>query len=103
MTKSISRRNFLASSLAVTASSGVPFNSFAFDGIRRRAIPGTDETLPVVGLGAPAFFYKTPTEGDEPAKAVIRAMGEAGGTGIDTPPVVMPDPPCVGRILQELG
>ena len=103
MTKPISRRSFLASSLAVTASSGVPFKSFAFDGIRRRAIPGTDETLPVVGLGAPGFFYKTPPEGDEPAKAVIRAMVEAGGTVIDTPPFFRPDPPVVGRILQELG
>ena len=103
MTLSISRRSFLASSLAVTASSGVPFKSFAFDGMRRRAIPGTDETLPVVGLGAPDFFYKTPTEGDEPAKAVIRAMVEAGGTVIDTPPFFRPDPPVIGRILQELG
>ncbi len=103
MTISISRRNFLASSLAVTASSGVPFNSFAFDGMRRRAIPGTDETLPVVGLGAPDFFYKTPPEGDEPAKAVIRAMVEAGGTVIDTPPFFRPDPPVVGRLIDEMG
>ncbi len=103
MTKLISRRNFLASSLAVTASSAVPFNSFAFDGVRRRAIPGTDETLPVVGLGAPDFFYKTPPEGDGAAKAVIKAFVDMGGTMIDTPPFFRPDPPVVGRILKEMG
>jgi len=103
MTISISRRSFLASSLAVTASSGVPLRSFAIDGLRRRAIPGTDEALPVVGLGAPDFFYTTPPEGDDPAKAVIRAMMELGGKIIDTPPFFRPDPPVVGRLIDEMG
>lgn len=103
MTKSISRRSFLASSLAVTASSGVPFKSFALDGIHRRAIPGTNETLPVVSLGAPDFFYKTPPEGDGAAKAVVKAFVDIGGRMIDTPPFFRPDPPVVGRILDEMG
>ncbi len=103
MTISISRRSFLAGSLAVTASSAVPFRSFAIDGPRRRAVPGTDETLPVVGLGAPDFFYKTPPEGDGAAKALIKAFVDMGGTMIDTPPFFRPDPPVVGRILKEMG
>jgi len=81
----------------------VPLRSFAIDGLRRRAIPGTDEALPVVGLGAPDFFYTTPPEGDDPAKAVIRAMMELGGKIIDTPPFFRPDPPVVGRLIDEMG
>lgn len=103
MTQSISRRNFLASSLAVTASTAVPFRSFAADGLRRRAIPGTDETLPVISLGAPDFFYKTPPEGDGAAKALIEAFVDMGGKMIDTPPFFRPDPPVIGRILKEMG
>ena len=103
MTTSISRRSFLANSLAVTASSGLPLSSFAIDGMRRRAIPGTDEDLPVVGLGAPDFFHTTPPEGDDPAKAVIRAMMELGGKFIDTPAFFRPDPPVIGRLIDEMG
>ncbi|MGI9235906.1 MAG: aldo/keto reductase [Woeseiaceae bacterium] len=99
----INRRQFLTHSAAVAAAATLPGESLAKTSIRARRIPGTDEYLPVVGLGAPNFFYTTPPEGDQPAKAVIRAMVEMGGTIIDTPPFFRPDPPVVGRLINEMG
>jgi diketogulonate reductase-like aldo/keto reductase len=99
----INRRQFLAHSAAVAAATALPGESLAKETIRTRPIPGTDEYLPVIGLGAPNFFYRTPPEGDQPAKAVIQAMVEMGGTIIDTPPFFRPDPPVVGRLINEMG
>ena len=103
MTLSISRRNFLASSATIAAAAALPVASCAEESIRTRLIPGTSESLPVVGLGAPEFFYKTPPEGDGPAKAVLRAFMDMGGKFVDTPPFFRPDPPVVGRIIEEMG
>jgi len=98
----LDRRQFLAWGSALAAAGAFPVASCALESIRTRLIPGTSESLPVIGLGAPDFFYKSPPEGDEPAKAVIRAMVEMGGRMIDTPPFFRPDPPVVGRILREM-
>lgn len=54
---SISRREFLTHAAAVTAASTMPLRSFAQDGLQSRVIPGTNERLPLVGLGSPGFFY----------------------------------------------
>lgn len=99
----INRRQFLVGSAAAVAAASAPGFSLAADSIRTRPIPGTDEALPVISLGAPDFFYKTPPEGDGPAKAVIQAFVDMGGKLIDTPPFMRPDPPVVGPILSEMG
>lgn len=99
----ISRRKFLAQGAALASVAALPVASCAGETIRTRLIPGTNESLPVVGLGAPGFFYTSPPEGDDAAKAVIRAMVEFGGKMIDTPPFFRPDPPVVGRIIDEMG
>ena len=98
------RRQFLAAG-ATLAALGTPISGCVLvrEPLRKRLIPGTDESLPVVGLGAPNFFYRTPPNGNGPAKALIQAMIKAGGRVIDTPPFFTPDPPVVGPILQELG
>jgi len=71
--------------------------------MRSRAIPGTDEYLPVVGLGAPEPLIKMPAEGPELPKALIRTMMEHGGRVIDTSPFFRPDPPVIGSLLTEMG
>lgn len=98
----ISRREFLAQGAALASVAALPLASHAEETIRIRLIPGTDESLPVIGLGAPDFFYKSPPEGDDAAKAIIRALLEMGGKFIDTPPFFRPDPPVIGRILTEM-
>lgn len=98
----MNRRQFLAGSAATLAVASMGDQLLAKESIRTRPIPGTDESLPVIGLGAPDFFYKTPPDGDGAARAVIQAMVEMGGSIIDTPPFFRPDPPVIGRILQEM-
>lgn len=71
--------------------------------MRSRRIPGTDEMLPVVGLGAPTIFSRLPPEGKALPKSVVQAMVDAGGTFIDTPAFFRPDVPVIGELLTEMG
>jgi aryl-alcohol dehydrogenase-like predicted oxidoreductase len=78
-----SRRDFLKSSGAVALSSAMPALTFAHDKleIHWRPIPGTDETLPMVGLGNSRIFQ----EGDlEASRELIELFMSYGGSYIDT-------------------
>jgi len=99
----MNRRKFLAQSAALAMVSASPGVSFASESMRTRLIPGTDEALPVVGLGAPDIFKRLPPQGAELPKAVIQTMFDLGGRVIDTPPFFRPDVPVIGRLLTEMG
>ena len=51
-----------------------------------RPIPGTEETLPIVGFGSSKPVLEIPTEGTEPLFGVIRILLEHGGQVVDTSP-----------------
>ena len=51
-----------------------------------RPIPGTEETLPIVGFGSSKPVLEIPTEGTEPLFGVIRILLENGGRVVDTSP-----------------
>ncbi len=70
--------------------------------MRRKPIPGTDESLPVVGLGAPDIFSRLPEQGKALPMAVIQAMIDMGGTVIDTPPFFQSGMPVIGQVLDEM-
>ncbi|MGI9271932.1 MAG: aldo/keto reductase [Woeseiaceae bacterium] len=70
--------------------------------MRTRQIPGTDEQLPVVGIGAPRIFIELPPEGKELPKSVIQAMMDTGGTVVDTPAFIRPNVPILGGLLTEM-
>lgn len=99
----VNRREFLAQSTAVAAAATVPVASFAQESMLTRRIPGTDEYLPVVGLGAPDIFINLPPEGKELPKSVLQAMVDQGGRLFDTPAFFRPDAPVVGGLLSEMG
>lgn len=99
----LSRRRFLVHSATIAAAATLPGSVLASSSIRTRRIPGTQEYLPVVGLGAPDIFKKIPPEGVDLPKSVIQAMVDLGGTLIDTPPFFRPDVPAIGSILTEMG
>jgi diketogulonate reductase-like aldo/keto reductase len=115
LSNSVSRRRFLAQGAALTAATSLPKFSFAHPGghgpapestsetMRTKAIPGTDEHLPIIGLGAPDMFYKMPPEGAELPKSLIKAMVDMGGTLIDTPAFFRPDVPVIGDFISEMG
>ncbi len=99
----INRRQFLAYSAVVAAAASLPLRLNAKETMRTRFIPGTSESLPVVGLGAPDIFKKLPPEGKSLPKAVIRAMVDLGGRLIDTPPFFRSGDPVIGELLTEMG
>jgi len=87
----------------LAAAASLPFQLLARESMRTRLIPGTDEYLPVVGLGAPDIFKKLPPEGKSLPKAVIQAMVDLGGRIIDTPPFFRSGDPVIGELLTEMG
>jgi len=99
----LSRRKFLADSAVLAAAASVPAGSFAQASMRTRLIPGTDEYLPVVGLGAPNIFIRLPPEGKDLPKSVLQTMVDLGGKLLDTPAFFRPDVPVVGDLLTEMG
>ena len=99
----INRRDFLARSAAIVAAASAPVGSFAQETMRTRRIPGTDEYLPVIGLGAPRIFIDLPPEGDELPKSVLQTMVDLGGRLLDTPAFFRPDVPVIGKFLTEMG
>jgi len=113
MSCEMNRRRFLAQSAALAASAtlpvagcAAPIISAASDGtatMRTRRIPGTDEYLPVVGLGAPQEFIKMPAAGKELPMSLIQSMVDQGGTVLDTPAFFRPDVPIIGDVLKEMN
>ena len=112
--KQVSRRKFIGYGAAAAATSIIPgcaattttlqsAGVVAPKGLITRNIPGTDEFLPAVGIGAPNMFYKHPPEGKANGLEVLKELRKHGGKMIDTPPFFRPDPPVVGELLTELG
>ena len=112
MISEMNRRRFLAQSAALAATAtlpiagcAAPLAAAASDGsttMRTRRIPGTDEYLPVVGLGAPREFIKMPAAGKELPMSLIQSMVDQGGRVLDTPAFFRPDVPIIGDILKEM-
>ena len=102
-TNETNRREFLACSAALAAAASLPARSFAQETMRTRPIPGTDEHLPVIGLGAPDIFIDLPPEGRELPISVLEAMVDLGGKLLDTPSFFRSDVPILGEILTEMG
>ncbi|MGI9203784.1 MAG: aldo/keto reductase [Woeseiaceae bacterium] len=100
----LNRRTFLTGSAMTAASCALPIGALtAQESMRTRAIPGTDEYLPIMGLGAPEPFVKLPPEGKELPFALLNTMMEHGGRFLDTSPFFRPDPPVIGQLLTELN
>jgi len=69
-----------------------------------RAIPGTNERLPIVGLGSSATFAQVARSEDLTAlRAVLKQMVDLGGKVFDTAPAYGASEEVAGRIAQELG
>ncbi|MBL8960366.1 MAG: aldo/keto reductase [Gemmatimonadetes bacterium] len=72
--------------------------------IIRRAIPGSGEMLPVIGLGSSATFSQVARSEDVAAlKAVFQAMIDRGATVFDTAPSYGASEQTAGNIVNEMG
>ena len=95
------RRDFVAllSALGVSGlGSGV---SLAQGQMPLRAIPGTGEMLPVVGLGSSKVVSQVSAQGTEPLEAVLRALVANGGRVVDTWPRNPENDAGFGRVINE--
>lgn len=68
-----------------------------------RPIPGTDERIPVIGLGTSHEFDALPADGGEALKSVLRTLVEGGGTLVDTAPAYGDAERILGNFMEELG
>lgn len=87
------RRDFLARLAGLGAALAAPpallgrtVCTQAQETLPTRPIPGTEETLPIVGFGSSKPVLEIPTEGTEPVAGVIRMLLEYGGRVVDTSP-----------------
>ena len=62
----------------LAAPRGFPGSTPAPSQLPTRPIPGTTETLPIVGLGSSKPVLEIPTAGTDPLAAVIRVLLEHG-------------------------
>jgi aryl-alcohol dehydrogenase-like predicted oxidoreductase len=95
----LSRRRFVG---LCAATALTPFTAAAAPAMARRLIPGTDEELPVIGLGTSDEFERLPADGGEQLKAVLTTLLEHGGTLVDTAPGYGNAERVLGRFLAEL-
>ena len=69
-----------------------------------RPIPGTDEHLPIIGLGSSASFRRMAGSGDlSQLTEVIRTFVESGATVFDTAPSYGDSEEAAGTIAADLG
>jgi aryl-alcohol dehydrogenase-like predicted oxidoreductase len=69
-----------------------------------KAIPATDERLPIIGLGSSATFSETAREEDYAAiRSVFQALVESGGTVFDTAPGYGASEEVASKVVNDLG
>ena len=95
------RRDFIAQALGLGALLSRPGGLLAQEPLPTRPIPGTGETLPIVGFGSSKPVLESPTEGTEPIVNVLRMLLEHGGRVIDTSPRTEAIDRDFGRVLQD--
>ncbi len=99
--KNTTRRDFLAFVSALGLSGVGSAESFAREQMPSREIPGTDEWLPIIGLGSSKPVSQIAERGSEPIAAVLRALVANGGSVVDTWPRNPANDAAFGRIINE--
>jgi diketogulonate reductase-like aldo/keto reductase len=75
----------------------------AQNSLPRRPIPGTPESLPVIGLGSSKVVQEIATEGTEPLAAVLRQLVASGGSVVDTWPRNASNDAAFGSVIAMPG
>ena len=97
------RREFLKLTAAAGVALSVPQTGLATtQRMHRRRIPGTNEDIPVIGLGTSHEFDHIPADGGKELKAVLMTLVEHGGTLVDTAPRYGDSEQVLGRFFAEL-
>lgn len=98
----IGRRSFCKLIAGALLIPHVPPSFASASEMMHRRIPGTQETLPVVGLGTSDEF-EVPDEADlDVLRTVLRRFHELGGTLVDTAPIYGNAESVIGGLLEDL-
>jgi len=95
-----SRREFLTRSAAVATALAAPAGIAQLRAMPARAIPGTNEELPLVGLGSTRPVTAIAERGPAHVEAVIRTLVEHGGRVVDTWPRSDANDAAFGEIIS---
>jgi diketogulonate reductase-like aldo/keto reductase len=101
MNSSHSRRDVLALLAALGASNVATQGAWAQQTMPRRRIPGTNETLPIIGLGSSKVVSEISTNGSGPVEAILRKLVELGGCLVDTQPRNPANDAGFGRAINQ--
>jgi aryl-alcohol dehydrogenase-like predicted oxidoreductase len=97
------RREFLKLTAAAGVALSMPQTGLATTSrMDKRRIPGTDEDIPVIGLGTSHEFDHIPADGGKELKAVLTTLVEHGGTLVDTAPRYGDAEQVLGGFFSEL-
>jgi diketogulonate reductase-like aldo/keto reductase len=95
------RRKFLAAMSALGFSGLGPAELFAQGQMPTRQIPGTGESLPIIGLGSSKPVSQISERGTEHIAEVLRALVANGGSVVDTWPRNPANDEPFGRVINE--
>jgi diketogulonate reductase-like aldo/keto reductase len=96
-----SRRDFLALMSALGVSGLGAAQAFGQEQMPTRGIPGTSESLPVIGLGSSKPVSQIAERGTGPVAEVLRALVSHGGSVVDTWPRNPANDAAFGEVLNE--
>jgi len=103
----LTRRDYLKTTAMIGAACALPsglLRAFESGDLITRTIPGTDEKLPIVGLGSSATFRSVAQSKDITALAeVMKTLVENGGTVFDTAPAYGASEEVSGQIARDAG
>ncbi len=105
MTGFLDRRAFLAAIAAGGMALGLGGGALARSPIRLvRAIPGTDERVPVIGMGSWITFDVGDDEAELARRVeVLRTFFDLGGAVVDSSPMYGTSETVIGRCLERLA
>ena len=95
------RREVLAAMAGLGVSGILPEGAFARESMPPRRIPGTDESLPIVGLGSSKPVAQIADRGAGPITDVLRALVANGGRVVDTWPRDAGNDEAFGQVISQ--
>jgi len=101
ITNNTTRRDFLALMSALGITGVGQSELFAKDQMPSRQIPGTNESLPIIGLGSSKPVSQISERGTEHIAEVLRALVANGGSVVDTWPRNPANDEPFGRVINE--
>ena len=101
MSIAVTRRELLTAISALGLLGSMPACARGQERLPKRAIPGTDEQLPVVGLGSTKPVRYIREAGTDPIESVMRMLLRYGGRVVDTSPRPEDLDSIFGQVLQR--